>query len=157
MSSLWASCGMSYFAFVRWWIYNWTGDCFGFLSMLSGFITYYFLWKWISNIQFVYVAIPPVFVEENFKMKNCLWSRNWKQSVQCFKGLEPMQVSIISYSRSGISVSVSVGSPNETRMGERTLSLWHPRQRYSRSGQGYSKTESLHGAKQPQLLLEDGP
>jgi len=68
-----------------------------------------------------------------------------------------MQVSIISYSRSGISVSVSVGSPNETRMGERTLSLWHPRQRYSRSGQGYSKTESLHGAKQPQLLLEDGP
>lgn len=106
MSSLWASCRMSYFAFVRWWIYNQTGDCFGFLSNLSRFMAYYFLCKWISNIQFVYVVIPPVFLKGTFKMKNCLWSRNWKQSVQQFKGAGLMKVSVNYYLRSAMLGSV---------------------------------------------------
>lgn len=39
-------------------------------------------------------------------MKNCLWSRNWKQSVQQFKGAEPMKVSVNYYLRSAMLVSV---------------------------------------------------
>lgn len=70
-----------------------------------------------------------------------------------------MKVSIIYYLRNAILVSVTVGSPYETHMGERTLSLQHPQWRYSRSGQGCSKTECTWGKASraaPQSALTSG-
>lgn len=160
MSSLWASCGMSYFAFVRCWIYNQTGDCFGFLSNLSRFMAYYFLCKWISNIQFVYVVIPPVFLKGTFKMKICLWSINWKQSVQQFKGAEPMKVCVNYYLRRAMLVSVVcwclcwLGHLMELRWEE----ALYPHERKDiipRFRQRSSKT--LRGQKQPEMLLGEEP
>lgn len=114
-------------------------------------MAYYFLCKWISNIQFVYVVIPAVFLKGTFKMKNCLWSRNWKQSVQQFKGAELMKVSVNYYLRRTVLVSLVcwclcwLGHPMELRW-EKGVYPHERKDIISRSRQKFQNTEGAKAA-----------